>query len=67
MVLVFVLCLDLWLLAEGLFRVSCFVLFVALLLCLVDSVQNCDLLVRDKGTGCFAFLCLVKWIVYCLS
>ena len=31
---------------------SCFILFVVLMLCLVDSVWHCNHLVGEEGAGC---------------
>ena len=38
------------------FFVSCFRMFVVLLLCLVDPIQDCDYFVWEAGAHCFAFL-----------
>ena len=49
-----VLCVALWLLTAGLF--SCYVPFVVLLLCLVDSVWHYDHPIGEEGPGYFHFL-----------
>ena len=53
--MLFVVCVTLWLLVVGgvgMEAFSCFVLFVVLLLCLLDPFQHCGHLVVEEGAGC---------------